>query len=507
MITDEPVRGGFPDPTFFNLSGMERTRAFLREEVPRTPLHHLIGMRPTQAGPGAASATLPATAWHQHGDSTLDLKLATATILEFATVTGIPSGTDVRLVAMSMTHLRPCTLEHAPVVLRSRVLHSGPNFTLAEALVEDGLGRSVGHATGHLLVRPVEPPPPDRPYEWRPESRPTYPTPDPYLRPLPPGVGTVPLERVSELSGVACMRATMDGDLPEQPVFALTGIRNISVDEGSAVLVMPASEWLCRYTRRISAGAVACLVHQGLCESAFTLSPGGHRVGIVDQNISFFGSAVPDGRELVCRSKVVHDADGLIHSVAEVSDGAGNRLALGRQTSLLIESGHRRRETAVERVLATVLFTDIVGSTEHAERLGDAKWRELLDEHHALVRRQVRAFKGREVKMTGDGFLIAFDSPARAVQCARAIRDGLSRLGIEIRAGLHSGECEVVGSDVAGIAVHVASRIQAAAGPGEVLVSSTVRDVVAGSGLRFADRGRHPLKGLEGDWHLLAVED
>jgi len=148
-----------------------------------------------------------------------------------------------------------------------------------------------------------------------------------------------------------------------------------------------------------------------------------------------------------------------------------------------------------------------VGSTEHAERLGDAKWREVLDDRHALVRRQLQAFKGREVKTMGDGFLIAFDSPARAVQCARAIRDGVARLGLEIRAGLHSGECDVVGSDLGGIAVHVASRVQAAAGPGEVIVSSTVRDLVAGSGLRFGDRGRHELRGLEGEWQLLAVED
>jgi uncharacterized protein (TIGR00369 family) len=408
---------------------------------------------------------------------------------------------------MSMTHLRPCTLEHAPVVLRSRVLHSGPNFTLAEAIVEDGVGRSVGHATGHILVRPVEPPPPDRPYEWHAASQPTYQTPDPYLRPLPPGVGIVPLESLSKLSGLACMRAAMDGELPEQPVWALTGIRNASVDEGSAVLLMPASEWLCRYTRQVSAGAIACLVDQGLCESAFTLSPGGQRVGIVDQSISFLRSATADGRDLVCRSKVVHDADGLIHSVAEVSDANGNRLALGRQTSLLIEIGRGRREAGVERLLATVLFTDIVGSTEHAERLGDAKWHELLDEHHALVRRQLQVFRGREVKTMGDGFLAAFDSPARALQCARVIRDGVARLGIEIRAGLHSGECEVAGSDLAGIAVHVASRVQAAARPGEVLVSSTVRDLVAGSGLRFTDRGRHQLKGLEGEWHLLAIED
>jgi len=122
------------------------------------------------------------------------------------------------------------------------------------------------------------------------------------------------------------------------------------------------------------------------------------------------------------------------------------------------------------------------------------------------VRRQLQSFKGREVKRTGDGFLATFDSPARAVQCARAIRDAVKRLGIEVRAGLHTGECELVGADVAGIAVHIASRVQSAAGPSEILVSSTVRDLVAGSGLRFRDHGRHILKGIAGDWQLFVVE-
>jgi class 3 adenylate cyclase len=167
----------------------------------------------------------------------------------------------------------------------------------------------------------------------------------------------------------------------------------------------------------------------------------------------------------------------------------------------------RRRPPAAapERVLATVLFTDIVGSTEAAERLGDARWTQLLDEHHSAVRKQLDMFKGREVKTTGDGFLATFDSPGRAVQAARAIRDAVGRLGLDIRVGLHTGECEISGADVAGIAVHIASRIQSLAGSGEILVSGTVHDLVAGSGLSFADRGRHKLKGIEGEWPLFAV--
>jgi class 3 adenylate cyclase len=222
--------------------------------------------------------------------------------------------------------------------------------------------------------------------------------------------------------------------------------------------------------------------------------------------MSLFRPVLPDGHEVLCRAKVVYHDDELIESTCELTDGDGNRVALGRMTGLVLELP-RRQDAQPERVLATVLFTDIVGSTERAEALGDAKWRDLLAEHHALVRKHLEVHRGREVKTTGDGFMAAFDSPARAVQCARAIRDGVRQLGLEIRAGLHTGECEVVGPDLAGISVHVASRVESAAGPGQILVSSTVRDLVAGSGLRFADHGRHQLKGLDGEWQLLAVED
>ena len=149
----------------------------------------------------------------------------------------------------------------------------------------------------------------------------------------------------------------------------------------------------------------------------------------------------------------------------------------------------------------------MVGSTERAREVGDKRWREMLDEHHALVRRQIASHTGREVKTTGDGFLVTFDSPSRAVECARAIRTGVARLGLEIRAGIHTGECELVGSDVAGLAVHVASRVQSAAEPGEILVSSTVRDLVAGSDLKLLERGVFELKGLSGEWPLLAVDE
>jgi class 3 adenylate cyclase len=158
-----------------------------------------------------------------------------------------------------------------------------------------------------------------------------------------------------------------------------------------------------------------------------------------------------------------------------------------------------------DRVLATVLFTDIVGSTERAAAIGDQQWRALLGEHHTTVRRELGRFRGREIHTAGDGFLATFDGPARAARCAVAITRAVRPLGLEVRAGVHTGEVEVMDDDIGGIAVHIGARVAAVASPGEVLVSSTVRDLVAGSGLDFEDRGAHSLKGVPGEWRLFRV--
>lgn len=164
-----------------------------------------------------------------------------------------------------------------------------------------------------------------------------------------------------------------------------------------------------------------------------------------------------------------------------------------------------RRPADVDRVLATLLFTDIVGSTEMAARLGDVRWKKLLAEHDERARLEIKRHRGRWINTTGDGVLATFDGPARAVRCAQAIGGAVRELGIEIRAGCHAGEVELVGSDVRGIAVHIAARVAALADAGEVLVSSTVRDLVAGSGLSFQDRGAHVLKGVPEEWRLFTV--
>jgi class 3 adenylate cyclase len=159
------------------------------------------------------------------------------------------------------------------------------------------------------------------------------------------------------------------------------------------------------------------------------------------------------------------------------------------------------------RVLATVMFTDIVESTERALDLGDRKWREVLENHHGVVRKNLARFRGTEVDTAGDGFFATFDGPARAIRCARAISENVRPLGIEVRAGLHTGECEIIGEKVGGIAVHIGARVLSKAEANQVMVSSTVKDLVAGSGIQFEDRGMHMLKGIPGEWHLYRVSN
>jgi pimeloyl-ACP methyl ester carboxylesterase len=167
-----------------------------------------------------------------------------------------------------------------------------------------------------------------------------------------------------------------------------------------------------------------------------------------------------------------------------------------------------REVKEADRILATIMFTDIVGSTERADQLGDRRWRDLLQDHHVIVRRELERFRGREQDTAGDGFFAAFDGPARAIRCAQAATRAVNReLGIEIRAGLHTGECELMGAKLGGIAVHTGARVAALAGPGEVLVSRTVKDLVAGAGIEFVERGSHVLKGIPGSWELFAVSE
>jgi class 3 adenylate cyclase len=218
-----------------------------------------------------------------------------------------------------------------------------------------------------------------------------------------------------------------------------------------------------------------------------------HRTGDRDANVEegrWIAGQIPNARivELPGEDHIpwVGDQDAVLDEIQEFLTGV-------------------RSVPEFNRVLATVLFTDIVGSTERAAQLGDRAWRDLLDSHHALVRRELARFRGREIKTIGDAFIATFDGPARGVRCACSIRDRVSELGIEIRAGVHTGEVELSDGDIGGIAVHIAARVIAAAQPGEVLVSNTVKDLAAGSAIEFSDRGAHVLRGVPDEWRLFAV--
>ena len=187
--------------------------------------------------------------------------------------------------------------------------------------------------------------------------------------------------------------------------------------------------------------------------------------------------------------------------------GGGKQIADEIETFLnVVWQAGGWEEEEPERVLATVLFTDIVGSTARAAEVGDRAWRQLLARHHAVIRRELVRFRGSELDAAGDGFFARFDGPARAIRCARAITEGVRELGLEVRAGLHTGECEIMDGKIGGIAVHIGARVAKQAEPGEVLVSSTVKDLVAGSGIRFSERGTVALKGVPEEWRLYAVE-
>jgi pimeloyl-ACP methyl ester carboxylesterase len=218
-----------------------------------------------------------------------------------------------------------------------------------------------------------------------------------------------------------------------------------------------------------------------------------HRTGDHDVNVAegrYLASRIPGARFV--------ELSGADHWIA-----AGDTDAIADEIEEFLTG--TRPVPEPDRVLATVLFTDIVGSTERAAELGDRRWRELLSTHDAAVRRELERFRGREVDTTGDGFLATFDGPARAVRCAISAGEAVRHLGIEVRAGIHTGECELDGPNIRGIAVHTGARIASLAGPGEVLVSQTVKDLVSGSGLAFDDRGVHALKGVPGEWRVYAA--
>lgn len=469
-----------------SLSGLEQVRAYTRGLVPSTPAARLLGYRVTQVSSGTAVLTQQISPWFEIYEGFVDLTPLIEATVHAAALSAVPPATYVRTVSVSIRYLRPCTVDNEAVIARGRMLHAGSSFTSVEVLIEDTLGRAVAHGTGSAVTSPMDPPPPPRSRELTPIEEPVYPGPDPAFRPL---------RRVR--------RELEDGN-PMPPFAEFLGAELTQLEEGLWRATMPSSEWFCRMNREVSPGILAILASAAGSVALAELSSAEIRLATMNATAAFLAPVVADGRRVAGTMPIPFRRGDIFVGNWEVVDSAGEIVMVGQPTFLA--TPRRRRTTTAERVLLSVLFTDLVESTAQARELGDAQWRDLLQEHHALVRRQLQLHHGHEVKTTGDGFLATFDSPTRAAQCSLAIREAVARLGLEIRAGVHIGECEVVGADVSGLAVNVASRVQSTAEPGEILVSRTVRDLVSGSGLEFADRGARQLKGLDGDWELFALE-
>jgi class 3 adenylate cyclase len=472
------------------LPGLEQIRAFMRGVVSSTPAFHLFGGQPTQASSGTAVVRQRISPWFDINGGFVDLTPLAEQVLTLTALTGAGPGVRARTVDLTLRYLRACTVEDEMVMARGRILHAGASFTTVEVLMEDALGRAVAHASGSVLLEIMEPPPPPLRDPLEPVVHPTYSTPDPPLRP-------VPARQRMNLAG---------GDVAALPPLAdYLGVKVLSIGGGDATVAAEASEWFALYYPEVAPGIIAAIADAAQTAAISSYKEPDERLVIINASTSFLRALPADGRPMSATAAVAHRAGDVITTRAEVTDADGRPIAISHGPCMLRSSDGRATRRVTERVLLTVMFTDLASSTEQARAVGDDRWHDLLNDHHALIRRKLEQFKGREIKTTGDGFLCTFDSPTRAVQCAQAVRDGIGRLGLGIRIGVHTGECEVGGGDVSGVAVHVASRLESAAATGEVLVSSTVRDLIAGSGITLEPRGERELKGL-GPVALFAVE-
>jgi class 3 adenylate cyclase len=409
-------------------------------------------------------------------------------------------------VTFSVNHFRVPRAARGNVIAHARIVNSSSLFVFTEVWVQDPDGRPLAQGSSQAAIVPVTPPPPPPPSSLQRVGEPTYATPDPYLRPT---AATAGLERslAGGTSGLEALQASLEGQI-RSPLADLFGLRDGFIDTGTVGVSMPASEWLCRFTRHVSPGALASLANMAGWMGALTLHPPGHWMAGLDLVVRFHGPALPDGRNLRgTASGVLSGSGNVVVAPVSVVDADDRLLVTGSVTGVFVDTSRRiaRTEQKTERVLTTILVTDIVASTGHADRLGDEKWRELLDRHNEVVRHAITSHNGSEVKTTGDGFQVRFDSPTEAVRCALAACDAVRPLGLEIRAGAHTGEVELHDRDLAGLAVHIAARLEGQANAGEVVVSGTVKDLAIGSGLVFEDRGERELKGIPGTWHVYAV--
>jgi uncharacterized protein (TIGR00369 family) len=491
------------------LPGLELLRASLERRLADPPVTKLTGLRLSEVGLGMASAWMPASAWWQSAAGVF-LAGTTAFVANLAlgssVLTSAPAGMGVTTTELSVSFLRAATVRSQTIIGRGRLIQATRSLGLAEATLEDARGRLLGHSSSRSVLYRADP---EILAARRLPEVPASDLTEPYLREVEGDI--YGQEYWDTTAGLAVMQQLVDGLDP--PCFRLLGVRAVEAREGAMTMSMAASGWLCNGFGVVYTGAVAYLADAAMTLAVGTTVPAATAFSTIDLKLYLLRPVLPADGELIARATVAHRGRTIAIATCQITGPDGALVAQATGSVLILPRRHWERPVQVAdeitaesgRVLTTVLFTDIVGSTRQAAGLGDDRWRQVLAEHHAIVREQIRRFRGREVDTAGDGFLIAFDGAARAVQCAMAVRQHLRRIGLEIRSGIHVGECEEIGGQLVGIAVHIGSRVLGIAEPGEVLVSSTVRDLVAGSAIEFDDRGEHTLKGIAGPWRLYAA--
>jgi class 3 adenylate cyclase len=500
-VTEEPARGVVAPAWLASLPGIERMRLYSDGLLPATPFARLCGIGVGHVSVGSLTATMKASGILQF-PPLYNLSPLYVQALYAGALTAVGPGEQIDLIAVSAQYSRPARPQPGNFLAHVRVVNASSVFVSCTADIEDPVGRLIASVGSQWRVRKVEPPPPAAPVKFEPAQDATYPTPDPPDRPAVGALATADMQ--ARHTGLELLEMTLSGELPPLPMLNTFGARVLDAMEGSCDISMPASEWLCGLSHDLEPGAIETALNMAGSLAAVTLWGSGKGLAGLEQTTHFFRPVRADGRELNVRGRVTYQEGDLVVADTVGVDADGRPFAIQRCTYMHIDP-RKRRTNQPERILTTLLFTDIVDSTGHAERMGDARWKSVLDDHHAVVRQQLSAYQGREVKTTGDGFLARFDSPAQAVHCANAIRSEMQRFGLEIRSGIHTGECEVQGADLAGIALHTAARIMSLAGPGEILASQTVRDLVSGAGLEFEDRGPQTLRGVQGPVNIFAV--
>jgi len=506
----EPPRGAAWGAEVIQMSGLEMLRASIERRLPDAPISKLTGLRLSEASLGMASASMPASTWWQSGAGVF-LAGTTAFVSDLplgsAVLTSAPPGTAITTSELSVNFLRTPTIRSQTMIGRGRLIHSTKSLGLSEATVEDGRGRLLGHATSRCVVFRLDP----EIMSSRTRAEASQPsTPDPYLRPVEGDVRG--REFWDSTPGIEVMKQVAAGDFVP-PCYLLMGLHAVDTAEGHMTLAMATSPWLSNAFGVIYGGAIAFLTDAAMILAAGSTVPAGTAFNTIDLKVNFLRPVLPDSGELRARATVIHRGRTMAVVNCEVRDEKDKLAAQATGSILLLPGRFWERPVQVAdeitpdtgRVLTTVLFLDLADSTRLATKLGDRQWRDLLAEYQELVRLQIQRLHGTEVDSVGDGFLVAFDGPGRAVRCAAAVRDAARHLGLELRAGVHAGECERSGGKLVGIAVHAGQRIEALGTPGEILVSSVVKELVAGSGIEFDDRGEHELQGVAGTWRLFAA--